>query len=128
MKIEHVAFQVADPAAVADWYVAHLGFVIKRQQADSPFMTFIADSAGSVMIELYNNPSIPVPDYASMPALALHLAFMVDDTAATRQRLLDAGATIDADTNITPAGDELTMLRDPWGFCIQLVKRQQPML
>jgi hypothetical protein len=25
-------------------------------------------------------------------------------------------------------GDELAMLRDPWGFAIQLVKRHTPML
>jgi hypothetical protein len=29
---------------------------------------------------------------------------------------------------MTPAGDELVMLRDPWGVALQLVKRAQPML
>ena len=91
-------------------------------------MTFLADSAGNVMIELYNNPEIPVPDYTAMSPVALHLAFLVDDTASEKQRLLDAGATIAVETTTTAAGDELTMLRDPWGFPIQLVKRHQPML
>ena len=30
MKIEHIALQVADPAAMADWYVKHLGFCVRR--------------------------------------------------------------------------------------------------
>jgi hypothetical protein len=28
----------------------------------------------------------------------------------------------------TPAGDQLAMLRDPWGVAIQLVKRAQPLM
>ena len=27
----------------------------------------------------------------------------------------------------SPAGDDLAMLRDPWGFALQLVKRAKPM-
>ena len=32
------------------------------------------------------------------------------------------------DISVTPAGDQLAMLRDPWGFAIQLAKRNQPMI
>jgi uncharacterized glyoxalase superfamily protein PhnB len=128
MKIEHMAFQVADPQKVAAWYVEHLGFTIKRQGDTPPFMTFLADDSGTVMLEIYRNDDAPLPDYANQNPLVLHLALSVDDMQAEKQRLLDAGATIATDTQTTPAGDQLTMLRDPWGFAVQLVKRQQPMI
>ena len=39
-----------------------------------------------------------------------------------------AGAKIAEDYFTNPAGDELVMLRDPWGVGLQLVKRAVPML
>ena len=58
MKIEHFAYQVADPFAVADWYTKHFGFVVKRS-AESPVpVCFVADGSGQVMIEIYNNPAV----------------------------------------------------------------------
>ena len=32
MRIEHVAFNVPDPLAMARWYVEHLGFEVKRRE------------------------------------------------------------------------------------------------
>ena len=43
MKIEHTAYQVEDPAAVARWYVQHLGLTVKRSQDERPFGRFLAD-------------------------------------------------------------------------------------
>jgi len=31
LRLEHVALNVADPRAMADWYVAHLGMRVVRQ-------------------------------------------------------------------------------------------------
>jgi len=63
-----------------------------------------------------------------MNPLSLHIAFMVDDGKAICDKLVAAGATVAGDVNITPAGDEIAMLRDPWGVPIQFVKRAEPML
>ena len=128
MKIEHFALQVPDPAAAADWYVQHLGFTVKRS-VDEPFpVRFLVDSAGVVMIEIYNNPAVDVPDYASIDPLHVHLAFVSDDLTTDRQRLLNAGARPADDVKTTPAGDHLAMLRDPWNVPIQLCQRAAPML
>ncbi len=128
MKIEHMAWQVEDPAAAAAWYVEHLRFEIRRGRGDAavPFF-FLADQSGAVMIEIYRNPAAPVPDYRAMDPLVLHLALVSDDVAADRERLLNAGA-IAVSHETTPAGDEVAMLRDPWGFPIQLCRRAEPML
>ncbi len=128
MKIEHVAWQVDDPAAVADWYVQHLGFVVKRA-ADEPVpVRFIADGSGQVMLEIYNNPKVEVPDYASMDPLLLHLAMVSDDPLGDRARLEEAGATFVEEVGPTETGDHLVMMRDPWGLAIQLAKRGRPMI
>ena len=88
----------------------------------------IADSAGATILELYNNPKVTVPDYRSMDPLLLHVAFAVEDVAAERDRLVAAGAMVVEDVGFTDAGDELAMLRDPWGVPVQLMKRADPML
>ncbi|MGB8353751.1 MAG: VOC family protein [Chthoniobacteraceae bacterium] len=128
IEIEHFALQTPDPDAVAEWYVAHLGFEVKRKGTSSVRAHFLADAGGRVMIEIYSNPAAPTLDYAAMHPLTLHLAFTVDDTAGTRDRLLEAGATLVDDVATSPSGDVLLMLRDPWGLALQFVKRARPML
>jgi glyoxylase I family protein len=128
MKIEHTAYQVADPAAMARWYVQHLGLTVKRSQQERPFGQFLADDGDTVMLELYNNPSVTVPDYPAIDPLTLHIAFSTDNVAATRSRLLAAGASAVGEVVVTPAGDHVAMLRDPWGLAIQFVHRAQPMI
>ncbi len=128
MKIEHVAWNVADPVAAAAWYVENLGFTIARAFGPPNHAHFLADSTGKVMIEIYNNPRVQVPDYASLDPLILHLAFVVDDVNAARERLLAAGARAAGEVEVTPAGDQIVMLRDPWDFPLQLVKRAEPMV
>lgn len=128
MRIEHVGLQVPDPAAMGEWYVRHLGFVVKRS-ADAPVpVRFLADVTGRVMVEIYNNPIAPMPDYAAADPLVYHLAFVCDDIDGTIARLTAAGATIASNPVVTPAGDTLAMLRDPWHIPIQLCKRGQPMV
>ena len=82
MKIEHAAYVVQDPPATAEWYVKHLGFEIKRAMDVSPFGHFLADGSGIVMLEIYNNPAVDVPDYASIDPLILHLALISEDVPA----------------------------------------------
>jgi len=128
MKIEHFAYQVEYAAESADWYCEHLGFTIKRG-SDTPVpVRFLADQTGQVMIEIYNNPTVTTPDYGSMDPLLLHMAFVCDKVPDTVERLVKAGATLVSGPEVTPMGDELAMLRDPWGLAIQLCKRADPMI
>ncbi|HEV2295644.1 MAG TPA: VOC family protein [Tepidisphaeraceae bacterium] len=127
LNVEHVAWQVEDPEAVAAWYVDHLGFRVVRKNDDPARTHFIADGAGKVVVEIYNNPAAERPDYSRQHPLLLHLAFASDDPAGSRDALLKAGCTIADELRQTPAGDTLVMMRDPFGFAIQLCKRAKPL-
>lgn len=127
MKIEHTAFNVAEPAAVASWFRDHLGFTIVRQMDTPPFMHFLADDSGNTLLEIYNNPPDGVPDYPNTNPLIFHLALVSDNPVADRDRLVAASASFVEEVH-TPAGDHLIMLRDPWGHCLQLCRRSKPML
>jgi len=127
LRLEHVALNVSDPVAVAAWYVEHLGMRVARKVDVPPFMHFLADASGSSLIELYNNPAAPVPDYAAMHPIELHVAFATHDPDADRAALVAAGATAVDDTHL-PDGSRLLMLRDPWGLALQLCTRASPIL
>lgn len=127
MKLEHVAINVPEPAKMAAWWSENLGMRIVMSSDASPFMHFIADEAGSMM-ELYNNPAAPMPDYESTNPFNLHIAFSSSDIDADLQRLEAAGATRVTDVTTTPAGDKLVFLRDPWHVPFQFVQRQKPLV
>lgn len=127
MRLEHVAINVADPDAMAAWYVKHLMMYVVRH-APTPNKTyFLADSHGQSIIEIYCNPAAAVPDYPAIAPLMLHFAFSSNDIEADAVRLTEAGATPFAPIEVTPAGDRLQFLRDPWQVTIQLVQRLKPL-
>lgn len=124
MKIEHFAYDVTDPVGVAAWYVEHLGLRVVRESGPPTHTHFLSDDAGGIL-EIYNNSAVVPPDYAAMNPLLLHVAFAVEDLAGTRARLLGVGCSSEGEIAVMPNGDELAMLRDPWGFALQLTKRGQ---
>lgn len=127
MKIEHIAFLVNDPVAVADWYGKHLGLRILRKHGPPTHAHFLADDSGQCVLEVYTRHDVAVPEYRAMSSMVLHVAFMVDNVQVTIHRLAKAGATPEGGITRNPDGDELGMVRDPWGFAVQLVHRTHPM-
>lgn len=127
LSLEHIACNVADPAAMAAWYVEHLGMRVLRHSPEPPHIHFLADAAGRAVIEIYRNPVDAIPDYAAMHPLRFHIAFAAVDPDAARAALVGAGATL-VDDRTTPDGSRLLMLRDPWGIPLQLCKRPTPLL
>ena len=127
LNLEHIACNVADPVAMAAWYVQHLGMRVARHSPEPPHIHFLADAAGRAVIEIYRNDADPIPDYAAMNPLRLHIAFAAPDPDAARAALVAAGATF-VDERTLPDGSRLLMLRDPWGVPLQLCKRSTPLL
>ncbi len=125
MRIEHVALNVSDPAAMADWYAENLGMRIVLA-ADEPLVgRFLADEAGT-MIELYRNEAAAIPDRSKEDPLVFHMAFTADDPEALRDRLVAAGASVHQELR-PDDGSLIFMLRDPWGVPVQLCKRARPL-
>ena len=127
LDVEHFACNVSDPAAMAAWYVANLGMRIIRQVPTPPYIHFLADAGGRVVIEIYSNAADPVPDYSAMHPMRFHVAFKTDDPDAAMAELVGAGATL-VDQQTLADGSRLVMLRDPWGLPLQLCKRTTPLL
>src|SRR4051812_45192108 len=127
LSVEHIAWNVADPASMAQWYVANLGMRILRNSTTAPHVHFLSDASGRGVIEIYNNADDAIPDYAAQHWLRFHLAFDAPDPDAARDALVAAGATFVSDQTMSD-GSRLLMLRDPWGLPVQLCKRTQPLL
>ncbi|MGQ0604675.1 MAG: VOC family protein [Anaerolineales bacterium] len=128
MRLEHIAFNVVDPVAVARWYVEHLRLKLIRDYGPPLHAHFLASGPGQPMIEFYHNSIDAVPDYASLSPVRHHIAFVVDDIAGEHQRLIAAGCTAVDNPVTTAAGDMLVFLRDPWGLALQLVQRKASLL
>jgi len=127
MRFEHVAYNVRDPKSVAAWYCEHLGMTIRKALENAPHTHFLADESGSAMLEIYHNPPDAVPDYSAQHPLQLHIAFVSESPEADMARLLAAGCTLFDDQKLED-GSRLIMLRDPWGFALQLCRRATPLL
>lgn len=125
MIFEHFALNVPDSRAAASWYVDHLGLKVVRAKAEAPYTHFLADSTGRVFVELYTNPTDPIPEYAQQHPLRFHFAFTVPDARAECARLQQAGAALMVEEGF-PDGTLLIMMRDPWGVPVQLCQRAQP--
>ena len=127
-RFEHIAFNVKEPIEIAKWYCENLGMKVLRKSPPPTNAHFLSDATGNILFELYSNIEAPVPDYSSLSHLSLHLAFMVDDVQAIRNTLISAGAKVVEDVTTIPTGDQILMMRDPWGLAIQFVKRATGML
>ena len=127
MKFEHFALNVPDAPASAIWYETHLGLKVAKKMEEPPFMTFLADDSGTVMLEIYSNPKGETLDFTAFHPLAVHLALVSENPTEDMSRLIEAGATLFSN-DIQTDGSHLIMLRDPWGISIQLCKRTIPML
>ena len=126
MKLEHSAVNVKDAKAVANWWSAHLGLRIVVANDTPPYIHFLADEDGAMM-EIYSMLDVDVPDWEAVDPRNIHFAFSTQDAAADRDRLVAAGASVISEA-VTPAGDELVFLKDPYSTPFQLVRRKQPLL
>jgi len=127
-RFEHIAFNVSDPIAIGNWYADNLGMKIMRSGPPPISATFLADSSMHMMIELFHNSEYPLFESSKTHHMSIHLAFVTPDIGKTQLNLLKAGASIADSLRKTASGDQVLVLRDPWGLAIQFVQRVKPML
>lgn len=125
MKFEHFGINVPRPQEMAAWYVRHFNMSIVRAMNNETFTHFLADVSGRVVMELYANNTVEIPDYSKQHPLRFHFAFEVDDPEKFSESIIDDGATFFEEQK-TNDGSHLMMLRDPWGIPLQICRRGKP--
>jgi glyoxylase I family protein len=122
-KIEHFAIYAADAPALKDFYVEVFGMQVIVESSGSPPGYFLADDAG-MALEIIGRP-------AGEPAVnqrsVCHIAFSVDDVAATRAALERRGLVFETDTAVEKASMRTAFFNDPAGNRCQIVWRNPPL-
>jgi glyoxylase I family protein len=119
--IEHVAIASPDPAALAQWYVEHLNFVINYQ---SPRTVFVKAPDGS-MIEITTSEGDRIEQSLKQPGLR-HLALTVDDFESTYDALKSKGVRF-LDEPSDKKGVKTVFFTDPEGNVLHLIQRETPL-
>tara|TARA_R100001369_G_scaffold62165_2_gene89157 strand:- start:4354 stop:4734 length:381 start_codon:yes stop_codon:yes gene_type:complete len=125
MVFEHIALNVKNVEDIKDWYVANVGLKVVSEQSQAPFMTFLEDSTGRVILELYHRPEEEITNFKTKHPLSFHMAFVSQNAEKDKTRLLDKGASF-VEEITKEDGSHLVMLRDPWGMPLQLCHRAKP--
>jgi glyoxylase I family protein len=123
-RIEHVALFAADPTALKDFYVEAFDLrVVLDNGRGSPPGFFLADDGG-VALEVIGRPAgVEAVDQR----YSCHVAFLVEDVAATRAALERLGLRFEAETAVDDDSMTTAFCRDPEGNRIQVVRRLKPL-
>ncbi len=119
--LEHTAIASPDPRALAEWYAAHLEFVINFEYGGNYFVR----AANGSMLEI-----IPGKGPLTPPALddagIRHLAIAVDDFDAAHQSLQAAGVRFLSEP-VNRQGNRLLFFTDRDGNILHLIQRERPL-
>lgn len=122
MIFEHFAVNVANVAERVQWYTKNLGLKVVSEQKAAPFMNFLADATGRVIMEFYHRPDAAITDFNSEHPLTFHVAFVSNNAQKDRDRLEKQGAVYVEEIK-KEDGTHIVMLRDPFGMPLQLCQR-----
>ena len=123
-KMEHFAIYAADAPALKDFYVNALGLRVVLESGGDPPGFFLADDAG-MALEIIGRPR---GEDAVNQRWVCHIAFTVDDVAATRAALEKRGLVFERDTVVENASMRTAFFNDPEGNRCQLVWRNSPLV
>lgn len=124
-RIEHIALFAADVHRLKSFYVEAFGLrVILDNSASSPPGYFLADDSG-MALELIGRPTdVPPVDTRHV----VHIAFIVDDVAASQSELEARGLVFEEESAVDNASMTTRFFRDPEGNRLQIVKRPRPLV
>ncbi len=124
-RFEHIAINVPDPAAMVKWYTDNLGMKMIRGSFAPKASAFLADSGMHMMMEVLHNVDYPVLESGKIHQTSMHIAFVTPDIVQTQKQLVATGATITDSLRKTDSGDQVLVLRDPWGLAIQFIQHNK---
>lgn len=119
--IEHTAIAASDIQALADWYVATLGFVINYQSANAIFVK----AADGTMIEIIQAEGDRGSQTLKTQGLR-HLALAVDDFESAYAALRDRNVSFISEP-LESKGNKVVFFTDPEGNYLHLLYRATPL-
>jgi glyoxylase I family protein len=119
--IEHTAIAAADVAALADWYVDVLGFVINYRSANAIFVK----ASNGTLIEIIHSEGDRPPQGMKTPGLR-HLALTVTDFDAAYDRLKSKQVSFLGEPQESK-GNRVVFFTDPEGNILHLLYRGTPL-
>lgn len=122
MIFEHFAVNVPNPKEMVAWYQKNLQMECHKSMDQPPYMHFLADESGRLVMEIYSNDAAEIPDYNNQHPLTFHIAFATDNAEQMRNHLIHQGVSVVEEQN-PEEGTQLIMMRDPFGIPLQICQR-----
>src|ERR1022692_2620325 len=119
--LEHTAIASPDPRTLAEWYAAHLDFVINYEYAGNYFVR----AANGTMLEIIPGKGPLTPPQFDDPGIR-HLAIDVDDFDAAHERLKAADVRFLGEP-MNKQGNGLLFFADHDGNILHLIQRERPL-
>ena len=119
--VEHTAIASPDPRALAEWYAAHLEFVINYEYAGNYFVR----ASNGTMLEIIPGKGPLAPPQFDDPGIR-HLAIDVDDFDAAHAHLQAAGVHFLGEP-MNKQGNRLLFFADRDGNILHLIQRERPL-
>jgi glyoxylase I family protein len=119
--LEHTAIASPDPRRLAEWYVAHLEFIINFEYGGNYFVK----AADGSMLEIIPSQGERAPQAMKDPGLR-HLAVKVDDFDAGLQKLKQLGVKFLTEP-YNNMGNRLVFFTDLDGNILHLIARERPL-
>lgn len=119
--LEHTALASPDPERLARWYVDHLEFAVNYTYDGN----FFVKAPNGTMLEIIPSEGARAPQKIKDPGIR-HLAILVEDFDAARQRLQAAGVSFVTDP-VNVKGNRLVFFNDCDGNLLHLIQREEPL-
>jgi glyoxylase I family protein len=120
-RLEHFAIYAANSPALKDFYVQALGMKLAHESGGDPPGYFLADDEG-MALEIIGRP----PGESNVnQRWVCHVAFWVEDVAASRAELERRGIVFETETAVDTDAIKTAFFRDPEGNRCQLIWRKR---
>jgi hypothetical protein len=123
MKIEHIAFIFEDPIKAAKWYSKMFSFTVVEKTNQYPYRYLLVDTQTKVMMEIYKPRKPKVLKFRNIEPITMHLAINTDNFDRDLKKLIRNKAKLVGEVTRDDKGNSFAFIKDPWGFTLQLVYR-----
>jgi glyoxylase I family protein len=134
LRFEHLGLNVPEQKDFALWYIECVGLEVswskdlKGPNKSSNYrVPYVGDRSKNMSFELYAKDFAATPSFANLDRRESYIGFATNHPNAVAQKMINCGGTLLSETN-NAAGDLIIELKDPWGFQVQLIRRQKSIL